>query len=687
MPGFSSNDVDTGQHSINDSSALRVELSDPDGVKKYPQIQLSRWRDSFDIRGWGAVSRDDLTCDSFFIDAEKFGVPIYVPPGKWRLSTPMILDPKARYYGPGILVFDNAEWWRRGGSSGDENIAERYTLFYEYNAKNDVSITFDGKSVPYIWIDERTIQAPGSKPDVAVRINIKNGFLRLGPIAESIRSFNVFGTAASGSSINPVLIKAGQVPIGYDNTSFGSRALLSVEHGSNNTAFGSKCLLSNKLGDNNTAVGFQALYRAVNILNTAVGSISGEWLTKGSHNSLYGASSGKKLTVGSFNVAVGFDAMGESSGTNYSVAIGYRANANTDDKSQNNSVYIGAFAGDYNIGSNNTFVGYRAGNCIDAAKKIGAGTGHDNVGLGMFALKRNLEGSENAVLGAGAAASSSRVQATVAIGYGAAGASPSVGDYSTAVGHSSLFNSEGGHNAALGYQALFNTIKGQGNVAIGNHALLNNISGDNNTSIGFNSGRISISGDKTVQFNNSTTIGNDSKVSDSNQVQLGNSSTTTYVYGTVQNRSDARDKADIRDTELGIEFILGLRAVDGRWDLRDDYIETIEKKRKVAIPLNGSEGPISREEKYIDKVIRHTPDGTHKRKRFHHWFIAQEVQKLCDSLNVEFGGLQHHQVNGGEDVYTLGYDEFIPPVVKAVQSCWKRMDEIESRLKVLEEKQ
>lgn len=34
-----------------------------------------------------------------------------------------------------------------------------------------------------------------------------------------------------------------------------------------------------------------------------------------------------------------------------------------------------------------------------------------------------------------------------------------------------------------------------------------------------------------------------------------------------------RDKTDIRNTELGIEFIMGLRPVDGRWDMREDYYE------------------------------------------------------------------------------------------------------------------
>lgn len=667
-------------------SVLRIELADPEGAEKYPDIQLSRWRDNIDVRGWGAIADSNELCDKFFIEAEKIGGPIYIPPGNWRLSSPMILGVISRYYGPGTLIFDKAEWWRRGGSSGGDQIPEKYTLFFNYSSKSDVRLLFDDKEVPFTWVDEKTIQGPGSKPSVSVKIIILNGSLPLGPTAESIKSFNTFGNACSGSRVSPHLTKSTDSAIGFDNTSFGSRSLSDIESGVNNTAVGSKSLLSNRTGNNNTGVGFQALYRSTSDFNTSVGSISGEWLTSGGYNCLYGANSGKKLTAGSFNVAIGFDALGESPETNYTVAVGYRANANTGQSSQTNSVYIGAFAGDYNIGSNNTFVGYRAGNCIDAAKKTTLATGMNNVGLGMFAMRRNLKGSESVAIGAGAGAAAMNVNASVVIGFAAAAASPALGDYSIAIGHSSSLNSAGAHNVGIGYQSLLNNKDGSGNVAIGNLSLQNNTIGKNNTAIGHNSGVTTFSGSKAERHDNTVTIGYDARISDSNQIQLGNSQSTTYVYGTVQNRSDLRDKTDIRDTELGIDFILGLRAVDGRWDLRDDYIERIDTVKADEVIRDNSDLDSLQlsERRCASEFVQHKPDGTHKRTRYHHWFIAQEVQELCKTIGVEFGGLQHHQINGGDDVYSLGYDEFIPPVVRAIQDCWKRIDEIDSRLKKLE---
>lgn len=174
---------------------------------------------------------------------------------------------------------------------------------------------------------------------------------------------------------------------------------------------------------------------------------------------------------------------------------------------------------------------------------------------------------------------------------------------------------------------------------------------------------------------NSTGVGANASVSGDNQVQLGDSDTTTYVFGTVQNRSDERDKADWEDTALGIDFIMGLRPVDGYWDLRDDYYE--EYIVQVGIDLSTAEPIFENRRRLLPK------DGSKKRKRKHHWFIAQEVKRLCDEMGVEFGGYQDHSVNGGADVLTLGYDEFIPPITKAVQDCWNEISEIKKKMSQL----
>ena len=77
-------------------------------------------------------------------------------------------------------------------------------------------------------------------------------------------------------------------------------------------------------------------------------------------------------------------------------------------------------------------------------------------------------------------------------------------------------------------------------------------------------------------FINCTGLGMAAAVTGDNQVQLGNSHAVPHAFQALQVRSDARDKADIRDTRLGLDFIRALRPVDFRWNLRDDYSSVSE---------------------------------------------------------------------------------------------------------------
>ena len=140
------------------------------------------------------------------------------------------------------------------------------------------------------------------------------------------------------------------------------------------------------------------------------------------------------------------------------------------------------------------------------------------------------------------------------------------------------------------------------------------------------------------------------QVTGSNQVQLGDASTTTYAYGAVQNRSDVRDKADIQDTKLGLSFIQKLRPVDFKWDMREDY-------RKDGEDL----GDI-------------THDGSKKRTRYHHGLIAQEVENVIKDTGIDFGGYQDHSTKGNDDVKSIGYEELVAPMIKAIQELKEELD-------------
>lgn len=200
----------------------------------------------------------------------------------------------------------------------------------------------------------------------------------------------------------------------------------------------------------------------------------------------------------------------------------------------------------------------------------------------------------------------------------------------------------------------FSSPNGTGNTGLGNYSLVGLTSGNNNTAVGYQSSMFSSS------QNNCSCFGYNSSVTGDNQVQLGNSGTTTYVYGTVQNRSDERDKTDIRPTTLGLAFINSLVPIDYKWDMREDYRKPNQKLAEIK------------------------KDGSKKRGRYHHGFGASSVKDTMDALGVDFGGYQDHKIAGGEDVLSLGYDEFIAPMVKAIQELSARVEILQEQLNKIE---
>lgn len=50
----SSGGIGTGKWLSVGDAVLRSQISDPDGASSYPELQMARWRDEGDVRGWGA---------------------------------------------------------------------------------------------------------------------------------------------------------------------------------------------------------------------------------------------------------------------------------------------------------------------------------------------------------------------------------------------------------------------------------------------------------------------------------------------------------------------------------------------------------------------------------------------------------------------------------------------------------
>lgn len=385
----------------------------------------------------------------------------------------------------------------------------------------------------------------------------------------------------------------------------------------NNLSLGQLSMEDNTTGYANTAMGYETLtFNTEGFNNTALGKGALKFNTTGTENTAVGVNALLNNTTAEENTACGRSALEQNTTGQDNTANGYKA-LQTNTTSSGHTA-VGNNAGtQVNGGANSVAVGYRSLLC----ETTSTGSPTRCVAVGFEALRRNDTSAENTAVGA---------QAMV---------ENLTGNQNTAVGSNSLKNQTNqSNNTAIGYQAL------------------EQILGGTNTAIGANALRTSGSAFR----NNCTAVGANTEVTANNQVQLGDSSTTVYAYGAVQDRSDARDKTDIRDIDENlINFFHDVEFKTFRMDYREDYREVDE---------NGN-------------IITYEKDGSRARKRHHVGAVAQQVEQAANKHNIDFAGLQHHSYDGeGDDVYSIGYQEFIGIMGKVIQNQAKDIKELREEI-------
>ena len=124
---------------------------------------------------------------------------------------------------------------------------------------------------------------------------------------------------------------------------------------------------------------------------------------------------------------------------------------------------------------------------------------------------------------------------------------------------------------------------------------------------------------------------------------------TIYSNTGTINTSDERLKTDIESSDLGLDFINTLNPVKYKF---------IEGGKEI-----------------VDGDLVSVPGS-----RTHYGLIAQEVKESLDSSGVEdFGGWVKIDTSDPESMQALRYDQFISPLIKAIQ-------ELTARIQTLEEK-
>lgn len=434
-------------------------------------------------------------------------------------------------------------------------------------------------------------------------------------------------TADCNASINGMHISAGQKSVAdafpqsvggpwpkYTNTSVGVAALNLLNTSSSTSGW-------NMSANDCTAVGIQALKSNLHgSSNTAFGAYSLSGLQEGAQ-----ASTPSVLII-SHNTSIGSASLKYSTNSAYSTAIGSRS-------MQLQSTLVNASA-------------------QIVLQGFGGGGNQNNTAVGYEALHGRNFYVQNGPF--------------------------NNGSYNTAVGCHALYNIVGNaYMSALGYNAGRYKVAGGAGGSGGTHQSY--IAGQTYTPYGtlLNNPSAFASADANV-----TCIGANSKFSGKNQVVLGDGQADVYTPGaSVHALSDLRDKADVRNTILGLTFLLQLRPVDYRWNKREDYTDIeyfeVEDSRYREKNINGE---------WVERIRYRTDqrqifkenDGSRKRTRYHHGLIAQEVKEVMTQNNIDFAGYQDHSVSGGADVLTLGYEELIAPLIKAIQELNARIQQLEN---------
>ena len=381
-------------------------------------------------------------------------------------------------------------------------------------------------------------------------------------------------------------------------------------------------------------------------------------LTSGDSNIAVGFDAADTLTTGSFNVAIGTDSLGAAgAGVANNIMIGY------------NTGY--GLTGDGNIG-----IGHTA---FD-----GSGDRDDCVAIGNGALTAATTGSHNIGIGTSALGSATDAHSNTAIGFLAASALNTGSPYQTrnnvAIGREALeTQATQEDNIAIGYQSL-----GTGNspsnsqiTAVGSqtanaaHAAYGGTyvgytagaivtSGVHNTAIGREAGSVTTTGSNNFfagyQAGTSSSPGH--VVAGANTIVLGNNSiATAYIKVNWTVTSDSRDKTDVTDLDLGLNFVNSLAPKKYKWDMRSDYSDDLSV----------------------------TPNGDYKKPQLVTGLLAQDVETLERAAGYKIEEQTNLVVSKDEKGnYGMQYEKLIPILIKALQEADDKIDALTARVTTLE---
>lgn len=140
-----------------------------------------------------------------------------------------------------------------------------------------------------------------------------------------------------------------------------------------------------------------------------------------------------------------------------------------------------------------------------------------------------------------------------------------------------------------------------------------------------------------------------------------------YLHNSAIVNSDARLKTNIQSSPLGLDFINALRPVAYKFISGGNKVEVDQDGEPIVIGTDENGKPI---------VETTSIPG----KRTHYGLIAQEVKTALDEANVgDFGGWVIGDVNDPDAYQSLAYEQFVAPLIKAVQELTNRVKQLEGK--------
>ena len=442
--------------------------------------------------------------------------------------------------------------------------------------------------------------------------------------------------------------QTGTIAIGYD-------ALTALTSGAKNIAIGYDALGDNIEGDNNISIGYESMNAMLGQTgegntgddNIAIGTDAMGSVDAGEHNS---AKSNANIAIGT-NALLGGDFGEDDKDLVGNIAIGYQSLDATAANTQRGAIAIGHQAlKSLTSGAANTAIGYQA--------MFGTTSGDSNVAIGYGACidMGDTFGNNNVFIGkdaAGGTWTTEQSDNNVAIGFESMKGAMNNTTYNTCVGSKAGTAIRGDNNTCIGYSSGVTISTGTNNTCIGysaGTAGTNLLNGDHNICIGAGSGTDAAN----AQYRYS--IGGLDPDAD-NTIFIGNA--TNHIYapfnsgdGSWTYTSDIRQKTEIKEDVLGLDFINDLKTVTYKHKSPSEFPKEWNGYNSEDKEPMGGDGLV-------------------------HGMIAQDVKKALDKVGVNtFQGWGE----GPDSRQRLSLGSFVLPLIKAVQELSQQVEDLKAKI-------